>query len=416
MGKLNKVLPKSWCILPWVHCASLANGDLPLCCVASKNSGMNLKSDTIFDYFNSSYIHTIREKMLKGEYIAECEHCQLAEKHGNKSHRISENNQWEKLLGIEFITELINRTNRNLISPISLDLRLSNQCNLECIMCSPRESSRWNHLSSTPFNRSASIFYKIRNCLYPSTNGVKKAHSDNLLDQISTLLPNLREIILGGGEPFLMPEVVSLLKMCVEKNEAKHIKIRFHTNGTIYSSNLISLFTSFEEVEIFVSIDGTERVNKYIRYPSSFARISENLQAFDLLPDNVYVRILFSVQALNISNIPDFLDEILKLNLKKISQPRGKTPVHFGIVHYPKQLSICVLPADIKGKVTHQLEQYFSYSKWPDNMNYRAICDYMNSQDHSELMPSLKKYLLQLDARRKTNYRDVFDFLKGADD
>jgi hypothetical protein len=53
---------------------------------------------------------------------------------------------WQKQGGTEGIQQLISKTaaDGNLDVPLQyIDLRLGNTCNMECIMCQPRESSRW---------------------------------------------------------------------------------------------------------------------------------------------------------------------------------------------------------------------------------------------------------------------------------
>jgi len=64
--------------------------------------------------------------MLTQQYPSACEGCYKIEQYGGKSRRITENNRWENIEKpkLEF-----------------LDIRLSNLCNLKCLMCYPDSSS-----------------------------------------------------------------------------------------------------------------------------------------------------------------------------------------------------------------------------------------------------------------------------------
>src|SRR5580765_3613243 len=84
--------------------------------------------------------------MLAGEQLKICARCYEEESHGYKSLRLIENKAWEQRCGKKAIRELIGKTVADGTLNASLqyiDLRLGNTCNMQCIMCRPRESSRW---------------------------------------------------------------------------------------------------------------------------------------------------------------------------------------------------------------------------------------------------------------------------------
>ena len=137
---------KTFCILPWVHAATLPDGNVQLCCVSGGGSGVNLNEQTLADYWKSTYVEDVRRRMLAGQEVTACQHCYHEEAHGCKSHRIAENEVWLKQYGEEAVHELISKTTADGTLDATLqyiDLRLGNTCNLQCVMCQPRESSRW---------------------------------------------------------------------------------------------------------------------------------------------------------------------------------------------------------------------------------------------------------------------------------
>src|SRR3954467_4134401 len=137
---------ETFCILPWVHAATLTDGNVHLCCVSSGGSGVNLNEHTLADYWNSQFVKDVRRRMLAGKRVTACQHCYRLEEHGYKSHRLVENEVWQKKCGEEVLQQLIGKTaaDGTLDAAVQyLDLRLGNTCNLQCIMCQPHESSRW---------------------------------------------------------------------------------------------------------------------------------------------------------------------------------------------------------------------------------------------------------------------------------
>src|SRR5262245_16209845 len=140
------MISKTFCILPWVHAATLTDGNVQLCCVSDGGSRINLNEHTLADYWNSQYVKDARRRMLAGEEVKACQRCYLQEAHGYKSHRLVENEVWQKRYGEKTIQQLISKTaaDGTLDAAVQyLDLRLGNTCNLQCVMCQPRESSRW---------------------------------------------------------------------------------------------------------------------------------------------------------------------------------------------------------------------------------------------------------------------------------
>ena len=43
---------------------------------------------------------------------------------------------------------------------------------------------------------------------------------------------------------------------------------------------------------------------------------------------------------------------------------------------------------------------------------WQAVLDFMDAEDHTDLLPALKEYLTHLDSVRKTDFKKTFPFLK----
>src|SRR4051812_11102909 len=100
----------TFCVLPWVHAATVTDGNVQLCCVAEGASGINLNEQTLADYWQSPYVKEARRLMLAGKQVAACDHCYREEAHGYRSHRLVENEVWQNRCGEDGIRRLVDGT------------------------------------------------------------------------------------------------------------------------------------------------------------------------------------------------------------------------------------------------------------------------------------------------------------------
>src|SRR5580693_4345065 len=101
---------KTFCVLPWLHAATLTDGSVQLCCVSGGGSGVNLNEQTLGDYWNSEYVKDARRRMLAGQDVKACKHCYEEESCGYKSPRIVENKVWQERCETEAIQQLLSKT------------------------------------------------------------------------------------------------------------------------------------------------------------------------------------------------------------------------------------------------------------------------------------------------------------------
>lgn len=408
----GKRFSPTWCILPWVHAATLTDGSTQLCCVAEKVSEHNLNNETISKYWNSSYIATVRKNMLAGKTVDACRRCYEEEKNGYRSHRLIENKAWHDKIGFEDINSIVEdskKANAN-IKLQSIDLRLGNTCNLECIMCQPRESSKWvsssekilSHLSSPKLIDEWKYKKNIK------VGSYEWYKNENLWTDLKDLLPHIKEIIVAGGEPMLIKQHLKFIRECSETEYAKNIHIRYHTNLMELPVDMITVWEKFKNVEFFASIDGMEHVAKYIRYPSDWDKIKKNIQVIDEMKENVWLRFLFSVQALNIEHLPDFIRWVREQNFKKARLFQSSQAfIHPGLVHWPEYLNPKILSKEDKARITEKFIT-LKYELQEPFDKFDGIVSFMNSEDWSAKRPILKEYLNALDKMRGTNAKGVF--------
>ena len=76
-----------------------------------------------------------------------------------------------------------------------------------------------------------------------------------LQNQINHLLPSITNIDMYGGEPFLIKRFSEILKSAVDRDLAKHIRLHYNSNGSVWPSELINYWPNFKLVDINFSID-----------------------------------------------------------------------------------------------------------------------------------------------------------------
>ena len=91
-----------------------------------KQELFNLKFDDWQDVWNSEYLVDLRDKMLKGIENPTCELCFYQKQYAKRFRYIQDHNKWK-----DYYTT----------HPNKIELRLSNECNLACRMCTPINSS-----------------------------------------------------------------------------------------------------------------------------------------------------------------------------------------------------------------------------------------------------------------------------------
>jgi hypothetical protein len=315
-----------FCILPWIHMATYTNGKSLLCCLAqpTDDDRLNLNNATIDAIWNSYYFKNARKDMMAGKALPACRHCWKEEASGIRSHRMNENNLWTKKLGREYIDNLIASTREDGHldqEVITLDLRLGNTCNVQCVMCRPTDSSKWVKAAETIAADSEGEVkhdweWKIQD---HKQNSFEWAADDEFwIDEIEPLLPNMRHFIFAGGEPLYLKNHKRFLKKCVESGHAQNIELRYHTNGTIMPDDIIELWSNFKFVELMLSIDGIGDQNHWLRYPTDWATVEKTLDKVENAPPHIVGKVLCTVSALNIWYLPDFAEWLFAKDYKKI--------------------------------------------------------------------------------------------------
>lgn len=400
----------NFCILPWIHAATHSDGSVILCCVAGNNRDLNLNKKTWSEIWNSDHFKSARLHMLEGTQFPACNSCWKEEAAGIRSHRQNENVYWSREIGEDELQTLVNSTKSDgsIDSDIiTVDFRLGNTCNLQCIMCRPQDSSKWLQNAKSlakELETDARWDWKHKaNIILENFDWYK---NQEFWDSFYETCGNIRHIIFGGGEPLLIKEHKNLIQELVNRGFSQNIEIRYHTNGTVLDENIIDLWTKFKKVEVMISIDGHKDVNDFIRYPADWTVLEKNLKLYDDTPDMIDPKILCTVQALNIEWLPEFSDWLLAQNYKKISKKHHGGMYHHGILHWPQYYCTKVLPKHVKERISNKLYDYSV--KYKGNVctdRFIGLIDFMNSQDWSDKLDQTYEVTSKIEELRGIKFK-----------
>lgn len=398
------------CVLPWIHIATMTDGCTSLCCIAHARPELDLNNMTFKEIWNSDFFKDTRCKMIRGEKVKECAHCYSEEENGIRSHRINENIIWNRELGEDYIEDLVKSTKSDGTLEtdfVTIDMRLGNKCNFQCIFCKPSDSVSWlKNAKILSQDLISQIKWEWDYKANIDQSRFDWYKSDRFKDDFYRILPNMRHIIFGGGEPCITPEHDEIIKECLPY--ADNMRLRYHTNGTGVKDKL-DMWSKFDYVEVMLSLDAIGDKNEYIRYPSKWSNTLDCINALDDTPDNIEPKVLLSICALNIYYLPEITEWFLSQDFKKFGVKAHAGLFHPGIVHYPEYLTAKALPEGLKFIITERVDKLCE--SIPDNFQiqrFKSLLSFMNSENRTDLWEQTIEYLEMLDALRGTDFKLTF--------
>jgi organic radical activating enzyme len=381
------------------------------CCIASGfDTPINLKTMSIEEAFNSDGMRELRKDMVEGKRNKVCDVCYKQEDTTGHSPRLdfNKNTLWE-------LPEI--KEDYSVDSQFQhIDVRFSNLCNFKCRMCNHEFSSHWYD-----------DYMKIKPLEVDGKEKVMKI-SDTISDELTNHLSNLKSIYFAGGEPLLIKEHKMFLLEIIKRGYADKISLRYNTNGILVNDEIIEIWEQFKKVKVGVSLDGIGDRVHYIRYPTDWSQVEENLWRLEQTSDKIQPNIAFAVQILNIKHVPEFIKWKVRSGFKKLNfdtnaagQVAGGGLVGVHLLWIPTWLSLRVLPKEDKLEVRElftELQQWLwdNYTQdaefWEKNpygwKRWEGILDWMDAEDHTNLLPDFRDYINTMDQQRGTDFKTVF--------
>jgi hypothetical protein len=360
-----------------------------------------------------------RLQIKEGKVPESCAKCFEEESKGIKSKRNWETMVWNERLNLPDIVSKMNATGGMPVEIPYFDLRLGNLCNLKCVMCSPHDSSSWikDYKIQYPKYNSISL---INDSQWDRTMDYTWYKKSSFIDSMKNQIQFIKELYFAGGEPLLIPEHYNILQWLVDKGHSKNVILRYNSNGTELPNHLIKLWEEFKLVKFNFSIDACGDKNDYIRYPSKWIDITNNLHKLDKTSDNIVVNVACAVNLLNVSYLDELVDWKISQNFNKVNTKQyGAGLIGLHLVYLPSYLNVRVLPNNIKHqailKINNLLKRYSNNDFDNDpygKKRWLGLINYM-STDWTHKLPDCIEYLNITDETRQTNFREVFPILKS---
>jgi len=296
---------RPFCTAPFFHYyykGDKSNTKMLPCC----ESRVDGKTEQTFDdYWNGDFLKEVRQAMLEGKKHDICTRCIDVESKGSFSARKHYNNmvdRIEKLTGEKLVYSIEKGTQYE--SPLAMDYRGSNLCNLKCRMCHPGSSSEI--AKEIVKNEDA---YKP----YHLGHAKSKLYKDNKEPNafIETLpMHNIRRVKILGGEPLMQEDVYIALEKLRNLEHKKDIIISFTTNATNFPDRFTNLIGKFNKFLLRVSLDGTADVYEYVRSNGNWNKVLDNCKkigTYGFTNHDIALGFSFVVQFYNIFRIKDIL-------------------------------------------------------------------------------------------------------------
>jgi len=420
-----------YCPLPWIHLGIRNNGDLRVCCHANQGSdkGLLRKPDgsvynTEFDNIdkarNSQKMKDIRKAFLNNEWHSECIRCTREELGGVTSRYTFEKEPWKKYVNEEKIQKYTEKDGTIDLEKFPLiypDIRFGNKCNLACRVCAPTESTGWykDHYQlfgpkyNESNNRVVTIIkkdneYNINKDIYNSWY-----KSDNFWNQMYNSIPYIKQIYMVGGEPLIIDEHYNFLEKCINQGYAKDIVIEYNTNLFSIPNKAWDIWKEFKRIEFGVSIDGIEKQNDYMRYPSKWNIIVKNINKIIKTMDNYSLRTTITVSIYNILYLPELFNWILEQNFPPEVNSKKKPFGSIHPLHRSFEKNIKALPINIKNKIKEELENSTIFkTNEIAKKTINQYIEFMFKEDLSRYFQIFLEINKKLDKVRNEKFEEVF--------
>jgi len=274
----------SFCYAPSVNMLFSQDGTVRVCCHNTDFIIGKYPDQSLNEIWNSAKANEMREYMRRYDLLHGCGVCGFDV--NRRSFDELRSNQFDKVP-------------RHPDYPTQMEFLVSNQCNLECVMCSGEYSS---------------LIRKNRERL----PALITPYDREFLRQIEEFIPHLFEArFSGSGEPFSIDMNFEIWEMIIRLNPKCIIYV--HTNGTILTDRVKDVLKR-GKFKIGLSLDSLQKETyEAIRLNANFDKVMENVLFFNeysrKMSDTFAFTIATCVMRQNWHELPHLIEFCNKLNV-----------------------------------------------------------------------------------------------------
>ena len=332
--------------MPWTHIQLEQDGSYRPCC---RTSGFRKKKKYFLkEYLESEELVNLKSDLLNGNLSPSCERCWNDEKLATNSNSYS-----LRLIENESFPTDASKHTKDTFEIKSMEIRTGNICNLSCRMCFSNYSSKW--ISEISQHET---FLTDDVQLRESVGSVRQIFdlNNNSISELVKLARQCRHLLISGGEPFLSKGFIHFLNEISLCPEIQNMSIGLSTNATVYRKDIMNLLSKFRNADISISVDGTRKVNEYVRTNSNWDEIKSNLIEFGR--DHSDQLSLTLAPTLNVWTI-FYIDELLSFYEEELF-PSFKLKNKFNFQVSPSWQAINILNLSERQKVLSKIESFES--------------------------------------------------------
>lgn len=403
----------TFCVFPFFNLNSNTDGSVKLCCNIRENTHIkkpdlteyNLGYDNIEDIWSSDYLNKIRRDMLLGNEVSDCKDCYKHERLTGSSSRTESNAFWLKKKHI--VQKIDSYRFDDYLEPVSsLELRLGNTCNLSCNSCWGYSSSKSNEerLQILKKEDTPVTFKKQWQSEYSIPKNINHwFKTDVYKDNIQKTSKHLNRVYITGGEPTLIKENRRLLQDLLDQGN-KDCFVSFTTNGTQADSELLELLRQFPNNEVQISLDGVGAQAHYVRYPTDWNQLTQNISAIAAVPNVkiVFYTVISAYNLKSLGNILTYVDSIAAV------RPVGWYPI---MLDNPSYMSTHIWPRDVRGdaKIAIDYLPLSNLKKYVSQNVFQKVYDYYLAEEtYTDRIEQFKEYNEVNDRHRGTDFNSTF--------
>jgi pyruvate-formate lyase-activating enzyme len=293
-------MSKLYCKLPWYSFCVTEDMFAKVCCTSIDNiSKIDKNIDLNDTWYNK--LSTMRSSLLNNSIPLTCKSCAKVEAFGLRTRRKRFSEELEKsITKIDFDNPKIK----------FLDIIFSNICNLDCVMCCSKYSSKWISNDKRFLNK-----YKFRNHVKPYLNTYHLP--DEFIKQIN--IKDLEIIAVKGGEPLIDNKFSYFLYRFIKNRGTAHLHIT--TNLNEINENIKNQLGELPSISFDISVDGTDELYNFIRgNNASLSKVKKNLKFLLSLKNVTKIKINITTMIYNIWHSykiiewANNIDETIKIN------------------------------------------------------------------------------------------------------
>jgi organic radical activating enzyme len=318
------------CHAPFVNLNFEQNGNVRACCYNTSHILGKWPAQTVKQIWQGEKAEELRGYIRGNDLGGGCTECGKMIAVGNhQGVRARYYDEFAPNLPHNVLSRFVNKVLSKPVYPKVMEFELSNECNLECVMCNGSFSSS---------------IRKNREKLPP----IISPYNDKFVDELEEFIPHLTDAKFLGGEPFMIEIYLSIWERIKAINP--NIRIHITTNGTFLNNRIKDLLEGLR-AGIILSIDSVNKPTyQKIRVNGNFEKVMDNLEYF--LDYTKRKRTFISIAACPIIDNWRELPELLEFCLAK------NIALYFNAVFTPFELSLREQSVELQREILGYLENY----------------------------------------------------------